>query len=185
MVREHVRVLSVSAAELTVGEATCQGDSGGPALDEDTGEVVGVVSRGGPSCEGAGVHNIYTRVDTFSWLVDEAFAKVAGSITTARPTAGAPASRAAARDEAEAAERHRRTVREGRRLRGRRLHHGRATASTARARAARRSVPDALPLQAGLGRARARARASPSTDDRRWSTQRARTIDVARVGPPR
>lgn len=78
MVREHVRVLSVSAAELTVGEATCQGDSGGPALDESTGEVVGVVSRGGPSCEGPGVHNIYTRVDAFSWLVDDAIAKLAG-----------------------------------------------------------------------------------------------------------
>jgi len=78
LVREHVRVLSVSAAELTVGEATCQGDSGGPALDESTGEVVGVVSRGGPSCEGRNVHNIYTRVDAFSWLVQEAFAKVAG-----------------------------------------------------------------------------------------------------------
>jgi len=78
LVREHVRVMSVGVAEFTVGEATCQGDSGGPALDEDTGEIVGVVSRGGPSCEGAGVHNIYTRADAFTWLVDEAFARVAG-----------------------------------------------------------------------------------------------------------
>jgi hypothetical protein len=78
LVREHVRVLSVTTAEFTVGEATCQGDSGGPALDETTSEIVGVVSRGGPSCDGPGVHNIYTRVDAFMWLVDEAFAKVAG-----------------------------------------------------------------------------------------------------------
>ena len=78
LLREHVRVLTVSAAEFTVGEATCQGDSGGPALDPSTGEVIGVVSRGGPSCEGRNVHNIYTRVDAFSWLVQEAFAKVAG-----------------------------------------------------------------------------------------------------------
>jgi secreted trypsin-like serine protease len=92
MVREHVRVLSVSAAEFTVGEATCQGDSGGPALDEDTGEVAGVVSRGGPSCEGPGVHNIYTRVDAFSWLVDEAFAKVAGLEHDGAADGGAPAS---------------------------------------------------------------------------------------------
>ncbi len=90
LVREHVRVLSVTAAELTVGEATCQGDSGGPALDESTGEVVGVVSRGGPSCEGAGVHNIYTRVDAFSWLVEEAFAKVAGLDREGVPDGGAP-----------------------------------------------------------------------------------------------
>ncbi len=90
LVREHVRVLSVTAAELTVGEATCQGDSGGPALDEETGEVVGVVSRGGPSCEGAGVHNIYTRVDAFSWLIDEAFAKVAGLDHAGGSDGGAP-----------------------------------------------------------------------------------------------
>ncbi len=77
LVREHVRVLSVSSAEFAVGEATCQGDSGGPAVDEDTGEIVGVVSRGGPTCEGSGVHNVYTRADTFTWLVEEAFARVA------------------------------------------------------------------------------------------------------------
>ncbi|MDB5220500.1 MAG: hypothetical protein JWO86_8427 [Myxococcaceae bacterium] len=90
LVREHVRVLSVTNAELKVGEATCSGDSGGPALDEDTGEVIGVVSRGGPSCEGTGVHNIYTRVDAFSWLVDEAFATVAGLDHVGTPDAGAP-----------------------------------------------------------------------------------------------
>jgi V8-like Glu-specific endopeptidase len=90
LVREHVKVLSVTSAELKVGEATCSGDSGGPALDEDTGEVVGVVSRGGPSCEGTGVHNIYTRVDAFSWLVDEAFATVAGLDHVGSPDAGAP-----------------------------------------------------------------------------------------------
>lgn len=78
LLREHVRVLDVDAAEFTVGEATCQGDSGGPAIDESTGEIVGVVSRGGPSCEGADVHNIYTRVDAFRWLVDEAFARASG-----------------------------------------------------------------------------------------------------------
>src|SRR5262249_60477090 len=34
LLREHVRVLSVTSAEFTVGEATCSGDSGGPAVDE-------------------------------------------------------------------------------------------------------------------------------------------------------
>lgn len=90
LVREHVRVLSVSAAEFRVGEATCQGDSGGPALDESTGEVLGVVSRGGPSCEGPDVHNIYTRVDTFSWLIEEAFARVAGLDRDGIEDGGAP-----------------------------------------------------------------------------------------------
>jgi V8-like Glu-specific endopeptidase len=72
LLREHVEVLSTSAAEFLVGEATCQGDSGGPALDETTGEIVGVVSRGGPTCDGAGAHNVYTRTDVFLSLIDEA-----------------------------------------------------------------------------------------------------------------
>jgi len=66
LLREHVKIQQVTAAEFEVGEATCNGDSGGPALDESTGELLGVVSRGGPSCEGAGVHNIYTRADVFA-----------------------------------------------------------------------------------------------------------------------
>jgi Trypsin len=72
LLREHVEVLSVTAAEFLVGEATCQGDSGGPALDETTGEIVGVVSRGGPTCDGAGAHNVYTRTDVFQSLIAEA-----------------------------------------------------------------------------------------------------------------
>jgi hypothetical protein len=87
--REHVPVLSVSSAEFIVGEATCQGDSGGPAIDEDTGEVLGVVSRGGPSCEGKGVHNVYTRVDTYAWLMEEAFARVSELEVAEKVDAGA------------------------------------------------------------------------------------------------
>lgn len=78
LLRDHVRVLSVSPAEFLVGEATCQGDSGGPALDSNTGEVVGVVSRGGPTCEGPTVHNVYTRADAFGWLLDEALLAAGG-----------------------------------------------------------------------------------------------------------
>jgi V8-like Glu-specific endopeptidase len=88
LVREHVRVSSVSTAEFMVGEATCQGDSGGPAIDEDTGEIVGVVSRGGPTCDGPDVHNIYTRVDAFAWLTDQAFSGANG--TSKKPAPAAP-----------------------------------------------------------------------------------------------
>lgn len=97
LLREHVRVLSVSTAEFTVGEATCQGDSGGPALDEDTGEILGVVSRGGPQCEGPGVHNIYTRVDTYAWLMEEAFARVAELEAAEKADAGSASSVKAAK----------------------------------------------------------------------------------------
>lgn len=77
LVREHVRVLGVSFAEFKLREAACEGDVGGPALDPDTGEIVGVIARGG-TCDGANAHNVYTRADAFTWLVQEAFARVTG-----------------------------------------------------------------------------------------------------------
>lgn len=80
LVREHVRVQSVSKSEFIVGESTCAGDSGGPALDEDTSEIVGVVSRGGPQCDGPTAHNIYTRIDAWAWLVEEAFTRAAETV---------------------------------------------------------------------------------------------------------
>ncbi len=75
LLRDHVKILDVTASEFLVGEATCQGDSGGPALDESSGELVGVVSRGGPSCEGTGVHNVYTRADAFRDVITAALAR--------------------------------------------------------------------------------------------------------------
>jgi len=97
--REHVRVLAVTAAEFTVGESTCQGDSGGPAIDEDTGEIVGVVSRGGQSCTGSTARNVYMRVDAYGWLVEEAFARLSEIDQDERADGGAshPAAKAAPR----------------------------------------------------------------------------------------
>jgi Trypsin len=57
--------------EFEVDRATCRGDSGGPALDMQTGEIVGVVSRGG-SCNVEGNH-VYTRVDAYARLAQMAF----------------------------------------------------------------------------------------------------------------
>jgi hypothetical protein len=57
--------------EFEVDSATCRGDSGGPAIDVRTGEIVGVVSRGG-SCTSSGNH-VYTRVDAYSKLAAAAF----------------------------------------------------------------------------------------------------------------
>lgn len=57
--------------EFEVDHATCRGDSGGPAIDAKSGEVVGVVSRGG-SCTGRGNH-VYTRIDAYQRLADTAF----------------------------------------------------------------------------------------------------------------
>jgi hypothetical protein len=58
--------------EFEVDTATCRGDSGGPAIDVRTGEIVGVVSRGG-SCVASGNH-VYTRVDAYAGLAQLAFA---------------------------------------------------------------------------------------------------------------
>jgi hypothetical protein len=58
--------------EFEVDRATCRGDSGGPAIDIMSGEIVGVVSRGG-SCSATGNH-VYTRVDAYSRLAGAAFA---------------------------------------------------------------------------------------------------------------
>ncbi len=68
-VRRNVPVLDATSYEFRVGEATCSGDSGGPALDQSSGAVLGVVSRGGPTCEGPYVHNLYTRADAFAELM--------------------------------------------------------------------------------------------------------------------
>lgn len=58
--------------EFEVGHSICQGDSGGPAISEETGAVIGVVSRGGDCRDHYG--HIYTATAGFAALFDEAFA---------------------------------------------------------------------------------------------------------------
>jgi V8-like Glu-specific endopeptidase len=57
--------------EFEVGKSICQGDSGGPAISEETGAVIGVVSRGGGCDEDFG--HIYTTTAGFEELFDGAF----------------------------------------------------------------------------------------------------------------
>jgi hypothetical protein len=64
--------------EFEVDNATCRGDSGGPALDARSGEIVGIVSRGG-SCTGKGNH-VYTRMDAYSKLARSALAQAERSM---------------------------------------------------------------------------------------------------------
>jgi hypothetical protein len=66
LLRDHVSVLDTTKTELRVAEGACRG-GGGPALDESTGEIVGVVSRADP-----GGDNVYTRVDGFLPLIAQA-----------------------------------------------------------------------------------------------------------------
>jgi len=81
--KERVEVLAMGKAvsrsktplglhEFEVGKSICQGDSGGPAISEDTGAVIGVVSRGGGCDEDFG--HVYTTTAGFQGMFDEAFA---------------------------------------------------------------------------------------------------------------
>jgi hypothetical protein len=80
--KERVAVLAQGAAvsasktplgahEFEVGVSICQGDSGGPAISEETGAVIGVVSRGGSCSEDFG--HIYTTTAGFDDLFAQAF----------------------------------------------------------------------------------------------------------------
>ena len=70
----------LGAHEFEVGKSICQGDSGGPAISEQTGAVIGVVSRGGNCDEDFG--HIYTTTAGFKALFDDAF-----TLADATPTA--------------------------------------------------------------------------------------------------
>ncbi len=74
LVRDHVPVADTTAVELSLDEAPCRTAPGGPAIDESTGELVGVLSRSDPSCRADGAHDVYTRLDTAMGLIERALA---------------------------------------------------------------------------------------------------------------
>jgi hypothetical protein len=86
--RASVPILSATATELVVGESTCSGDSGGPAIDETSGEVVGVLSRGSFDCTTPTSRNVYTQTAAYLDLID----RIAGPppITPPSPAVSAP-----------------------------------------------------------------------------------------------
>lgn len=74
----------VPGNDFEVGESICSGDSGGPAFSQETGSVIGVVSRGGngsssedprANCTGSSTRNNYTKVAPFKDLIMKAFAE--------------------------------------------------------------------------------------------------------------
>ena len=70
--------------EFEMGESMCNGDSGGPALDETTGAIVGVVSRGGACTDTSG--HVYTSLAGFASIFQQAFAMAGGApITEGEP----------------------------------------------------------------------------------------------------
>jgi len=87
--RDNMTVLAVGSTvsasmtplggnEFEATEAMCNGDSGGPAIDEKTGAVVGIVSRGGITCTDNSGH-IYTSLSGFQSVFQQAFAVAGGA----------------------------------------------------------------------------------------------------------
>jgi hypothetical protein len=87
-VRTSVPIVMVTQREFELGQSTCSGDSGGPALTSDTGMVLGVVSRGGPGCVAAGTRNVYSRVDQWASIIQDAY-RLGGGAPHAVPSAPA------------------------------------------------------------------------------------------------
>ncbi len=73
LVRDHVAVSDTTSTEFFLSEAPCRTGPGSPAIDESSGELVGVLSRSEPTCGTAG-HDVSTRLDAAAALIDEALA---------------------------------------------------------------------------------------------------------------
>lgn len=96
--------------EFEVGKSICQGDSGGPAIAEDTGAIIGVVSRGGKCDENFG--HIYTTTAGFEEMFQKAFEIASAApvlepgdspAKAMRPSGDAPATtKSASRDDGDA-----------------------------------------------------------------------------------
>ncbi len=73
--------LGLGPKEIEIGEGSCPGDSGGPLLSDESGAVLGVLSRGGNGKDGTapasclGGKNIYTSTGAHAALVQAAFDK--------------------------------------------------------------------------------------------------------------
>jgi len=81
LVRDHVSIAATSSGELELDEGPCDGMPGGPAIDESSGEVVGVLSRSGPACSDSQGYDVDTRADAFLSLINDALAE--GSLSHA------------------------------------------------------------------------------------------------------
>jgi hypothetical protein len=99
LLREHLPVLDVSPSEFAVAEATCVGSPGGAAIDETTGEVVGVMSRWGSACNAPAQFDVFTRADAFYSLIQDSLLW-APSLAIAEVDGGAEALRDAGKPRA-------------------------------------------------------------------------------------
>jgi hypothetical protein len=63
VVRDHVAVVGSNEGAFDVDEAACLAARGSPALDESTGEVVGVLASAGVDCVPRSGRDVYERAD--------------------------------------------------------------------------------------------------------------------------
>ncbi|HEX8796242.1 MAG TPA: trypsin-like serine protease [Polyangiaceae bacterium] len=73
-VRDHVPVAATSDREMVLDEAPCAGEPGGAVIDETTGQLLGLLSRGEPGCAADPGWDVATRLDVFFSLVVRALA---------------------------------------------------------------------------------------------------------------
>jgi hypothetical protein len=74
LVRDHVPVSQASPSEIGLAQAPCVGLPGGAVIDPTSGDLLGVVARGGPSCDAPGAGEVATRTDAFFPLVTQVLA---------------------------------------------------------------------------------------------------------------
>ncbi len=72
VVRDQLLVLASEPNVFYARELPCPQGGGGIAVDPTSGDIVGLFSRHGPTCEGTDVYNVYSRADTFLELFEVA-----------------------------------------------------------------------------------------------------------------
>jgi len=75
ILREHVRVRGEAGPLFYLGEVGCRSLPGGPALDQSTGQIVGILAGPGDTCDGEGASNRYVRIEEFADLYDWALSR--------------------------------------------------------------------------------------------------------------
>jgi hypothetical protein len=84
LVRDHLRVLGVTDTELQIAEP-CAQIEGGTAIDEASGEIVGIALRPGDgACDSMGSSEVYARTDGFLMRIGEALSRSQFALTSTK-----------------------------------------------------------------------------------------------------
>ncbi len=81
LLREHVRVRGEIGPMFYLAEAGCRFLLGGAALDEATGQILGILTGPGDVCDGDEASNRYVRIENYAVLFERALARSGLSAT--------------------------------------------------------------------------------------------------------